>query len=605
MVGRAGRKGVDTIGESVLVCKEAERAKGTSLIQGSLKPISSCLVKREGEGVTTSMLRAILEIIVGGVASSPQDVRMYASCTLLAASMATEQPHQEGDESEAQNKGAIEACIEWLMDNEFIHIQKERDVERYCPTHLGSATLSSSLSPPEALGIFADLQRAMKGFVLENDLHILYQITPVYVDWTTIDWYQFFCLWEQLPSAMKRVAEMVGIQEGFLARSVSGKLIAKTEKQRRQMAIHKRFFTTLVLLDLVSEEPLGAVAKKYGCSRGQLQSLQQSASTYAGMVTVFCNRLGWHNLELLLSQFQSRLSFGVQRELCDLVRISLLNAQRARTLYSSGFVTVAELARADVIEVEKALRKAIPFKSSRQAVDESEVEAQERKNMRCIWVSGKKALTEREAALQIVAEARLLLQQDLALLGVEWNPASLSTNIQPDSHSPEESSNTKPLQSTSRVPEHEEGENVIANVAGQKLVDKSADVSSHPPLRPLEFTTSSEKTMDIDSGVSSAKCQPAKNCEQQSSVLDKVLKSINAKDKGCHNNQTAESSECSSESLQRNSRHNSCLKSTCISSSDQHCVSPVSKRRRMNVTDAEAGPTVFGAKPATQTRKRP
>lgn len=52
---------------------------------------------------------------------------MYASCTLLAASMATEQPHQEGDESEAQNKGAIEACIEWLMDNEFIHIQKERD----------------------------------------------------------------------------------------------------------------------------------------------------------------------------------------------------------------------------------------------------------------------------------------------------------------------------------------------------------------------------------------------------------------------------------------------------------------------------------------------
>ncbi|RXN27034.1 DNA polymerase theta [Labeo rohita] len=375
MVGRAGRKGVDTMGESVLVCKEAERAKGMSLIQGSLKPISSCLVKREGEGVTTSMLRAILEIIVGGVASSPQDVRMYAACTLLTASIAAEQPRGEEAASEARNKGAIEACIEWLMDNEFIHIQKEGDVERYCPTHLGSATLSSSLSPPEALGIFADLQRAMKGFVLENDLHILYQITPVYVDWTTIDWYQFFCLWEQLPSAMKRVAEMVGIQE--------------------------------VLHDLVSEVPLGAVAKKYGCSRGQLQSLQQSASTYAGMVTVFCNRLGWHNLELLLSQFQSRLSFGVQRELCDLVRISLLNAQRARTLYSSGFVTVAEVARADVTEVEKALRKAIPFKSSRQALDENEVEAQERKSMRCIWVSGKKALTEREAAQQIVAEAQL------------------------------------------------------------------------------------------------------------------------------------------------------------------------------------------------------
>ncbi|KAJ8405900.1 hypothetical protein AAFF_G00313370 [Aldrovandia affinis] len=421
MSGRAGRKGVDTMGESILVCKESERVQGTSLIQGSLKPISSCLVQREGEGVTTSMIRAILEIIVGGVASTPEDVRTYASCTLLAASMPGEYGEPGG--------GAIEACVDWLMENEFIQIQEEGDgeqkTERYCPTHLGAATLSSSLSPPEALGIFADLQRAMKGFVLENDLHILYQITPVYAEWTTIDWYQFFCLWEKLPSSMKRVAEMVGIQEGFLARSVGGKIVAKTDKQRRQMAIHKRFFTTLVLLDLIGEVPLGTVARKYGCSRGQLQSLQQSSSTYAGMVTVFCNRLGWHNLELLLSQFQSRLSFGVQRELCDLVRVSLLNAQRARALYAAGFVTVSELARASAADVEKVLKKAVPFKSSRQAADESEQEAQERRSERCIWVNGGRALTEWEAALQIVAEARLLLQQDLALLGVQWDPKTL------------------------------------------------------------------------------------------------------------------------------------------------------------------------------------
>lgn len=43
-----------------------------------------------------------------------------------------------------------------------------------------------------------------------------------------------------------------------------------------------RFFTTLVLNDLVSEVPLGTLSSKYNCSRGQLQSLQQSASTYAG-----------------------------------------------------------------------------------------------------------------------------------------------------------------------------------------------------------------------------------------------------------------------------------------------------------------------------------
>ncbi|XP_051240600.1 DNA polymerase theta [Dicentrarchus labrax] len=452
MAGRAGRKGVDTIGESVLVCKEAERQKGISLLKGALQPISSCLVRREGEGVTTSMLRAILEIIVGGVASTPQDVTLYASCSLLAASVKFEGKKGSGEET---NKGTIEACVEWLMDSEFISIQKDGQEERYCPTQLGAATLSSSLSPPEAVGVFADLQRAMKGFVLENDLHILYLITPLYAEWTTIDWYQFFCLWEQLSSSMKRVAELVGVQEGFLARSVSGKLVAKTEKQRRQMAIHKRFFTTLVLQDLVNEVPLGTVASKYNCNRGQLQSLQQSASSYAGMVTVFCKRLGWHNMELLLSQYQTRLSFGVQRELVDLVRVSLLNATRARTLYAQGLCTVAELARATVADVEKALRNAVPFKSSKRAVDESEVEAAERRSLRCVWVTGGRALTEQEAAVEIVSEARLLLQEDLAQLGVQWDPTTLPPGA-PAVNSPDDHhSGDSDTSSTSCLSSHE------------------------------------------------------------------------------------------------------------------------------------------------------
>nr|XP_019955937.1 PREDICTED: DNA polymerase theta [Paralichthys olivaceus] len=476
MAGRAGRKGVDTTGESVLVCKEAERQKGITLLKGALQPISSCLVRREGDGVTTSMLRAILEIIVGGVASTPQDVTLYASCSLLAASMKCDGKHRS---DEGTNKGAIEACVEWLMDNEFISIQKEGDdpEERYCPTQLGAATMSSSLSPPEALGIFADLQRAMKGFVLENDLHILYLITPLYAEWTTIDWYQFFCLWEQLSSSMKRVAELVGVQEGFLARSVSGKLVAKTDKQRRQMAIHKRFFTTLVLQDLVNEVPLGTVASKYNCNRGQLQSLQQSASTYAGMVTVFCKRLGWHNMELLLSQYQTRLSFGVQRELVDLVRVSLLNATRARALYAQGLCTVAELARATVADVEKALRNAVPFKSSKRAVDESEMEAVERRSLRCVWVTGGRALTEQEAANEIVSEARVLLREDLAKLGVQWDPTTLPPGA-PGVNSPDDQSETS-SGSDLRSHEAQRNNNKESQEGGRLKKSKSRDTDGH------------------------------------------------------------------------------------------------------------------------------
>ncbi|XP_036379268.1 DNA polymerase theta [Megalops cyprinoides] len=627
MAGRAGRKGVDTVGESILVCKESERVQGVSLIQGSLKPISSCLVRREGEGVTTSMIRAILEIIVGGVASTPEDVRTYASCTLLAASMSA-------DSAGERRSGAIEACVEWLMENEFIQIQEEGDGEhkreRYCPTHLGAATLSSSLSPPEALGIFADLQRAMKGFVLENDLHILYQITPVYTDWTTIDWYQFFCLWENLPSSMKRVAEMVGVQEGFLARSVRGKIIAKTEKQHRQMAIHKRFFTTLVLLDLISEVPLGTVAKKYGCSRGQLQSLQQSASTYAGMVTVFCNRLGWHNMELLLSQFQSRLSFGVQRELCDLVRISLLNAQRARALYSSGFVTVSELARASAADVEKVLKKSVPFKSSRQAVDESEQEAQERRSTRCIWVAGKKGLTEREAALQIVAEARQLLQQDLALLGVHWDPDSLPQDPHP---APEllhlsESSGGTVQPASSLQTEADRGERastdqgkvdtgVEKSCRGENTRDMKPNLvcdtgsasTPQPGVQPSLARVEEPKKKDsstVDS-VRSADANPVTSGyagqEIQSVALRKVLKSINS-DKKLKDGATP---DLSSNFLRTSAGAESGTKKEGIvlpqgNLNNKHPLTPVSKRRKVDShATTEAGPSEASSLHGVQT----
>lgn len=59
-------------------------------------------------------------------------------------------------------------------------------------------------------------------------------------------------------------------------------------------------------------------------------------------------------------------------------------------------------------------------------MDEDEESAEERRAVRSIWMAGMKGLTESEAASLIVEEARGLLQQDLALMGVQWNPESFS-----------------------------------------------------------------------------------------------------------------------------------------------------------------------------------
>ncbi|CAG0883209.1 unnamed protein product [Darwinula stevensoni] len=432
MIGRAGRKGVDTQGESILVCRDNEATKAAFLMNASLEPVTSSL-GQEGQSLTSSLKRAILEVIVSGAATTPADVQRYASCTLLVAQLTK-------NYSSSSKAPPIASCIQFLEDNEFIRFQELRGTEngqlsasRYVATPLGQAVLAASLSPDEGLQLMEELQRAMKNLVLENELHLLYQVqvTPFSVSnqWPTMDWLNYLTVWEALPAQVKRVGELVGVEERFLVRAMKGSINPTNLKQAKQLRIHQRFFTTLALNDLVNEVNLAEVARKYSCSKGLLQSLQQSAATYAGMVTVFCNKLGWTNLELLLSQFQVRLHFGVARELCDLLKVSLLNASRARWLYDAGMHSLSDLANAAPEDVEMILCNAGPFLSEKAGEATKKQELLEQAALRTIWVTGRPGLTVNRAAKLLVQEARDIIQKELGIEAAKWLEPSSTTTV--------------------------------------------------------------------------------------------------------------------------------------------------------------------------------
>lgn len=60
------------------------------------------------------------------MASTSQDMQTYASCTFLAAGI------KEGSQGKQRNQddvqlGAIDACVTWLLENEFIQVAEPSD----------------------------------------------------------------------------------------------------------------------------------------------------------------------------------------------------------------------------------------------------------------------------------------------------------------------------------------------------------------------------------------------------------------------------------------------------------------------------------------------
>ena len=93
-------------------------------MKGALPPVKSTLIRNEGDKLSSSMKRAILEVVVSGIAMAPRDVALYASCTLLAASV----------EKETDNtQDLIEECIQFLQENEFVCCQKLTENGVYYP----------------------------------------------------------------------------------------------------------------------------------------------------------------------------------------------------------------------------------------------------------------------------------------------------------------------------------------------------------------------------------------------------------------------------------------------------------------------------------------
>ncbi|RTG90000.1 DNA polymerase theta [Schistosoma bovis] len=424
MSGRAGRQGVDT----------------SETLADALLYLSSTLL------ATTVTWEKLNEF---NNSQSPSTKKNRRRSLRLSQPKTYSENEINGDDDNENNnnnrftvqmKRLLFTCIKDLQKHEFIYIDQSTCLNlsknvintsftdsqslelslngaRLQPTALGRAVLSSSLGPVHGLIVYEELDRARRSIALDTELHLVYLLTPVYLDvGADLDWLCYLEQYQSLSSSERRVADLIGIEERFITRCAAGapssaaSCHGNTNVVNRRLNLHRRFYTALVLYRLVNEDGLQIVAKKFGVNRGLLQSLQQQSATYAGMVTIFCNRLGWNHMERVIANFQSRLCYGVSDELVDLIRLlPLVNAERARALYAGGYSSVSSLASARPQEISRIIQRAIPFERK----NNHEVCVVKPSGGCTILLDDGRVINEHEAGPLIVQQAKLLLEIDL------------------------------------------------------------------------------------------------------------------------------------------------------------------------------------------------
>ncbi|XP_073285327.1 helicase and polymerase-containing protein TEBICHI isoform X1 [Primulina huaijiensis] len=415
MAGRAGRTGIDTKGESVLICKPEEVKKIVALLNDGCPPLYSCLSEDKN-----GMTHAILEVVAGGIVQTANDIHRYVRCTLLNSIKPFENVVKSAQDS-----------LRWLCHKKFLEWNEETKL--YTTTPLGRASFGSSLCPEESLIVLDDLTRAREGFVLASDLHLVYLVTPINVD-VEPDWELYYERFMQLPSLDQSVGNRVGVQESFLMRMAHGapsshrsrdyskgfrgnhnhRLGISTNRilsDDQMLRVCKRFYVSLILSRLVQEVSVVEACNAFKVARGMVQALQENAGRFASMVSVFCERLGWHDLESLVAKFQNRVSFGVRAEIVELTAIPYVKGSRARALYKAGLRTPQAIAEASVSEIGKAL-----FESSQWT-------AQAQRKIQ-FGVAKKIKNGARKIVLDKAEEARLTAFSAFKSLGLDVPPLS-------------------------------------------------------------------------------------------------------------------------------------------------------------------------------------
>ncbi|KAJ6787290.1 hypothetical protein PWT90_01711 [Aphanocladium album] len=351
MRGRAGRQGKSPVGETYLCCREADLEPVVQLVKAELPKVSSCLTSENRR-----VQRAVLEVIAVRLATSYDSIRFYFGKSLLALS---------------QDMARVDEDLKAsLKDLEGLELIESDQFGNYAPTQLGKAIVASAIDPDDGIFVHRELVKALRAFVMDGELHILYVFTPVQDLGVTVNWQVFRNELQLLDDSGLRVLRFLGIKPTAVLKFAQGVPVPENTPEEKELSrVYKRFYLALQLRDLCNEMPIHVVARKYDSPRGSVQTLSQTCHGFAAGVIKFCQHMDWGLMAAALDHFSDRLLAGARTELLSLAKIPFIKSRTARVFWENGFRTVGTIANADPKELVPILKQANPSKIRVKGLD--------------------------------------------------------------------------------------------------------------------------------------------------------------------------------------------------------------------------------------------
>lgn len=148
------------------------------------------------------------------LATSPDSIDDYMQKTLLSftATPADIKEHVQSSLADLTNMGFM----------------TPDDSGGFQATQLGKAVVASALEPEDGAFVHRELQRALKAFVMDGEMHILYTFTPVQDFGVTVNWQVFRNEMETLDDSGLRVLSFLGLKPTFINRMCASALYPST-----------------------------------------------------------------------------------------------------------------------------------------------------------------------------------------------------------------------------------------------------------------------------------------------------------------------------------------------------------------------------------------